>query len=79
MSDKLRTALKEGGRTRITIRQELNGDFSLEAVEDWCRLTRVRHAVIRAEELEASEDPDELVWETARELAREAHINREVW
>lgn len=79
MSDKLRTALTGSGRVRVSIQQGNNKDFFMEAIEDWERLTSVKWAVIKAEELEAAEDPDGLIWETLRLLVQEVHINRAVW
>ena len=39
MSDKLRTALKGGGRIIISVDRWANGDFHLCVTEDWARLT----------------------------------------
>lgn len=78
MSDTLRIALKGSGEVRISIQQGNNKDFFLEAIEDWARLTSVQRAVIKAEELEAAEDPDTLIWEVLQKLVQECHINREV-
>lgn len=77
MSDHLRIALKGNGKIRVSIQQGNNKDFFLEAIEDWARLTSVKRAVIKAEELAAAEDPDRLIWETLKNLAQECHINRE--
>lgn len=78
MSDTLRIALKGSGEVRVSIQQGNNKDFFLEAIEDWARLTSVQRAVIKAEELEAAEDPDTLIWEVLQKLVQECHINREV-
>ena len=77
MDDTLRIALKGSGKVRVSIQQGNNKDFFLEAIEDWARLTSVERAVIKAEELEAAEDPDALIWEVLKKLVQECHINRE--
>lgn len=58
MSDKLRTALKGGGRISILIDMQADGSFHIQVTEDWARLSRVEQAVLPAERLTAAEDPD---------------------
>lgn len=77
MSDVLRTALKGGGRIVILIDRWANGDFHLQATEDWGRLTSIRKEVIPAEELEKAERPDGLIAAALAKLVADAHINHE--
>lgn len=77
MSDKLRIALRSGGRVRVSIMEGNNKDFYLEAVEDWMRLTKVAKTSVKAAELEAAEDPDRLIYDTLERLVQECHINRD--
>ena len=46
MSDKLRTALKGGGRIIISVDRWANGDFHLCVTEDWARLTSIERAAV---------------------------------
>lgn len=78
MSDILRTALKGGGRIRISVDRWANGDFHLCVTEEWARLTAIRRGIVQADRLDASEDPDGLIGEEIARLAAAAHINYEV-
>ena len=76
MSDKLRTALKGGGRIIISGDRWANGDFHLCVTEDWARLTSIERATVSAEAVNAAEDPDGMIGaEIARLVA--AHISYE--
>ena len=55
MSDKLRTALKGGGRIIISVDRWANGDFHLCVTEDWARLTSIERAAVSAEAMNAVE------------------------
>ena len=69
MSDKLRTALKGGGRIIISVDRWANGDFHLCVTEDWARLTSIERATVSAEAVNAAEDPDGMI---GAEIARHA-------
>ena len=77
MSDKLRTALKGGGRIIISIDRWANGDFHLCVTEDWARLTSIERATVSAEAMNAVEDPDGLIGAEITKLVAAAHINHE--
>lgn len=77
MSDKIRTALKGGGRIRIAINVWANGDFHLQVAEDCLRLTRVEQADIPAGELECAEDPDALLYEKISRMVEACHIRHD--
>ena len=77
MSDKLRTALKGGGRIIISINRWANGDFHLQVTEDWARLTSIEKEVITAEKLDRTEDQDGLIAAALARLVAAAHINYE--
>lgn len=77
MSDVMRTALKGGGSLMISINRWENGDFHLCVTEDWARLTSIERAVVPAEEMNAAEDPDGLLRETALRLIGKVHMNWE--
>jgi len=77
MSDKLRTALKGGGRILISISVWANGDFHLQVTEEWARLTAPEHAVITAAQLAAEADPDAAIRAELARLVDKAHINYE--
>lgn len=75
MSDIMRTALEGGGKIHITIDAWPNGNFELAVTEDWNRLTAIERAVIPADRLASSEDPDGMIREELTRLVREAHMN----
>ncbi len=77
MSDKLRTALKGGGRIIISIDGWANGDFHLCVTEDWARLTSIERATVSAEAVNAAEDPDGLIGAEITKLVAAAHISYE--
>ena len=77
MSDKLRTALKGGGRIIISVDRWANGDFHLCVTEDWARLTSIERATVSAEAMNAAEDPDGLLRETVLRMVGKAHMNWE--
>lgn len=77
MSDVMRTALKGGGSLMISINRWENGDFHLCVTEDWARLTSIERAVVSAEDMNAAEDPDGLLRDTAMRLVGKAHMNWE--
>ena len=77
MSDKLRTALKGGGRIIISIDRWANGDFHLCITEDWARLTSIERAAVSAEAVNAAEDPDGLIGAEIAKLVAAAHISYE--
>ena len=77
MSDKLRTALKGGGRIIISIDRWANGDFHLRVTEDWARLTSIERATVSAEAMNAAENPDGLIGAEITKLVEEAHISYE--
>lgn len=74
MSDTIRTALIGGGTINISIKTDTSGDFRLEVVESWARLTGIQSAVIPAADLDASSDPDGLLRSKLEELTHK-HIN----
>lgn len=78
MSDKLRTALKGGGRIIISVDRWANGDFHLCITEDWAGLTSIERATISAEAMSAAEDPDGLIGTEIAKLVAAAHINMEI-
>ena len=77
MSDKLRTALKGGGRIIISVDRWAKGDFRLCVTEDWARLTSIERATVSAEAINAAEDPDGLIGAEITKLVEEAHISYE--
>ena len=77
MSDIMRTALKGGGRIRITIDARPDGDFELRVTEEWERLTAVENTTGPAEQLAAAEDPDAVIREELTRMVRKAHMNWE--
>lgn len=77
MSDKLRTALKGGGRIIISVDRWANGDFHLCVTEDWARLTSIERAAVSAEAVNAAEDPDGLIGAEIAKLVAAAHISYE--
>lgn len=77
MSDKLRTALKGGGRIIISIDRWANGDFHLCVTEDWARLTSIERATISAADVDVAERPDGLIGAEIAKLVAAAHINYE--
>lgn len=74
MSNTIRTALLGGGSINISIKADAKGDFQLEAVESWERLTGIQSASVSAAELAAASDPDALLREKLAELVGK-HIN----
>ena len=77
MSDKLRTALKGGGRIIISVDRWANGDFHLYVTEDWARLTSIERAAVSAEAVNAAEDPDGMIGAEIAKLVAAAHISYE--
>lgn len=77
MSDKLRTALKGGGRIVISIDRWANGDFHLCVTEDWARLTSIERAIVSAADVDAAKCPDGLIGAEIAKLVAAAHINYE--
>lgn len=78
MSDRIRTALKGGGRISISIDVSSKGGMELWVSEYWERLSAVERKEIPAEELNAAEDPDGLLRETLERMVQKAHMNWEV-
>lgn len=69
MSDRMRKEFRSaGGRIILTINATAYCDFELCVTEDAYRLTRVDREKITAAELEAAEDPDKLIHDTAVRL-----------
>ena len=77
MSDVMRTALRGGGQTKISIDRWPDGDFHLCVTEFWARLESIERAVVSAEDMNAAEDPDGLLRETALRMVGKAHMNWE--
>lgn len=77
MSDKLRTALKGGGRIIISVDMWANGDFRLCVTEEWARLTSIEWATVSAEAVDAAEDPDGLIDAEIAKLVAAVHISYE--
>lgn len=77
MSDIMRTALKGGGKIRITIDAHPSGDFELWVTEEWERLTAVENVTIPAGQLAEAEDPDAVIREELVRMTRKAHMNWE--
>ena len=77
MSDKLRTALKGGGRIIISVDRRANGDFHLCVTEDWARLTSIQKEIVPAEAMDKAERPDELIGAAIAKLVADAHISYE--
>lgn len=77
MSDKLRTALKGGGRILISINVWANGNLHLSVTEEWARLTSPVQTVITADHLAAAEDQDAVIREELTRMVQKAHINYE--
>lgn len=69
MADRMRTEFKgNGGRITLTIHATAACNFELCVTEDACRLTRIDRATITAAELDAAENPDKLIHDTAVRL-----------
>ena len=77
MPNILRTALAGGGSADVTIRLDADGTVKIYAHEYYCRLDARRDAVITKEELDAAEDPDALIHDTAIALIHDCHIRYE--
>lgn len=76
MGNRLRTALKYGGRICLSVTAEAQGAIRFEVTEDWAKLTRIGRAKLTRDELDAAEDTDRLIHDTAMRLIGD-HINRE--
>lgn len=74
MSDILRNALRDGGSISIKIDMWANGDFHLYVTETCARLTSPHQSVITAAQLDAAEDPDDMIRAELERMTSKAHV-----
>lgn len=77
MSDRMRKALRDGGKITVTIEWNCMTGLRYCVHEDAFRLTGIERGEIAKEALAAAEDPDALIRETISEAVRKNHISWE--
>ena len=77
MSDRMRKALKDGGKIDITIEHNYMKGILYCVREDAFRLTGIERGEITKEALAAAEDPDELIRQEVSAAVRKNHISWE--
>lgn len=74
MSDRIRKALKDGGKIEITIEHNYMKGIQYYIQEDAFRLTGIKRGEITNEALAAAEDPDALIAQEISDTVRKNHI-----
>ena len=74
MSDRMRKALKDGGKIDITIEYNYMKGILYRVHESAFRLTGIKQGEISKEALEAAEDQDALIAREISDTVRENHI-----
>lgn len=74
MSDRIRKALKDGGKIEIVIQYNYMKGIQYYIQEDAFRLTGIKRGEITKETLSAAEDPDALIAQEISAVVRENHI-----
>lgn len=77
MSDRMRKALRDGGKITITIENNRMTGLRYCIQEDAFRLTGIERGEITKETLAATEDPDELIRQEISAAVRKNHISWE--
>ena len=77
MSDRMRKALRDGGKITIIIENNRMTGLRYYIQEDAFRLTGIERGEITKEALAAAEDPDELIRKEVSAAVRKNHISWE--